>query len=93
MSRPAFQDVSAASLPTVGLGAGGVEGKVLVGTVGGKSSPVRTTIPVQYVDFEADAGRDLTHQVGDVLVSRIMFVYRGEARVGDQVRGPRSGGR
>lgn len=79
---PNFQNAVAASLPVAAIANVGTA-KVLVGAdVFGVTSPVKSAyVPMQYVDFEIDAGAELTHESPPSLSTRFVWVYRGSLTI------------
>merc|ERR1719198_709933 len=76
MDPPAYQDISAATIPVVDA-APGVRAKVIAGECGGTKAVVQTVVPIQYIDFMVEKGGTFEHSVPAEMETTIAYVYSG----------------
>jgi redox-sensitive bicupin YhaK (pirin superfamily) len=85
LTRPRYQEVSAAKIPTAASPDGRARVRVVAGEALGASAVIDTYIPIVYQDWTLDAGADVT-----VALPReqkaMAFVFEGSALVGDEGR-------
>lgn len=77
MDPPAYQDVSAATIPLV-QAAKGVRAKVIAGECGGIKAVVQTLVPIQYIDFSVDASSSFAHPLPVEMETAIAYIYSGK---------------
>ena len=83
MTRPRYQEVSGAKIPTATSADGKARVRVVAGEALGASAVIDTYIPIVYQDWTLDAGADVT--VPLVAEQQAMvYVFQGSARVGDE---------
>ena len=83
MDPPAYNDMSAASIPTV-QPADGVSAKIIVGQVGATKSLITPLVRVQYVDWMVAPGKSYEHELEGAFATCIVHCYRGSGRFGDE---------
>jgi len=81
MDPPAYNDMSAASIPQVEPAAG-IKAKVIVGCVGSVEALIKPVVQVQYVDFMCAPGAAYEHTLDSSFETCIVHVYRGEGTFG-----------
>ena len=81
MTRPRYQEISAAKIPVVETPDGRAKGRVIAGEALGVRAVIETTTPIVYQDWSLAEGADLTlplpadHQA-------LVYVFEGEVRLG-----------
>ena len=83
MDPPAYNDMTAASIPSV-QPASGINAKVIVGQVGAVKSLIEPILKVQYVDFMCAAGAQYEHALAAEFETCIVHVYRGDGTFGEK---------
>jgi redox-sensitive bicupin YhaK (pirin superfamily) len=82
MTRPRYQEVAAARIPTAASADGHAHVRVIAGEALGARAVIDTHTPIVYQDWSLDAGGDVT-----VAVPRdhqaLVYVFEGTVRVGD----------
>ena len=91
MDPPAYNDMTAASIPTV-QPAPGVTAKVIVGEVAGTKALVQPLVRVQYLDFMAEAGATYDHALPDEsFATCVAHVYQGSGTFGAEAKEAKAG--
>jgi redox-sensitive bicupin YhaK (pirin superfamily) len=81
MSRPRYQNISASEIPEVQV-EGGASVRVIAGTIGGTSGPVKgIAADPAYLDVSMPPGAAFTHDIPRGH-SAFVYVYEGEATIG-----------
>lgn len=91
MDPPAYNDMSAASIPQVEPAAG-IKAKVIVGCVGSVEALIKPVVQVQYVDFMCAPGAAYEHTLDSSFETCIVHVYRGEGTFGADKKVAKEGG-
>ena len=81
MDPPAYNDITAASIPTA-TPAEGVTSKVIVGQVGDVAALIKPIVKVQYLDFMCKPNATFTHTLDASFETCIAHVYRGDGVFG-----------
>jgi len=81
MDAPAYNDMTADSIPTV-QPAEGITAKVIVGEVGGAQALIKPLVPVKYIDFMCAAGAKFEYALDASFETCIVHVYRGGGTFG-----------
>ena len=82
MTAPRYQDIPAAQIPVVGLGAG-VTVRVLAGRLRDTAGPVETgATAATYLDFELAAGAACEERLGAADHTACIYVYDGQVEAG-----------
>jgi quercetin 2,3-dioxygenase len=82
MSSPRYQDIRAASIPTVRLDADAGSVRVIAGEFRGTHGPAKTFTPIELWDVRLSAGREVEFVVPDGHTTAFL-VLRGEVWVND----------
>jgi redox-sensitive bicupin YhaK (pirin superfamily) len=90
MTRPRYQDVPSARIPTAQTADGTARVKVIAGEALGVRAVVETHTPVVFQDWTLEAGADVTLPLSPELTT-LAYVFDGEAGVGPDARALRSG--
>ena len=83
MTRPRYQEVSGAKIPTAASADGKARVRVVAGEALGARSVIDTYIPVVYQDWTLDAGADVTVPLR-AEEQVMVYVFQGSALVGDE---------
>ena len=83
MTRPRYQEVSGAKIPTAASADGKARVRVVAGEALGARAVIDTYIPVVYQDWTLDAGADVTVPLRAEEKSMV-YVFQGSALVGDE---------
>jgi len=81
MDPPAYNDMSAESIPSV-TPAAGITAKVIVGQVGAVKSLITPLLRVQYLDFICGPAASYEHALAAEFKTCIVHVYRGAGTFG-----------
>jgi redox-sensitive bicupin YhaK (pirin superfamily) len=82
MTTPRYQDIPAAQIPAIELGAG-VKARVLAGRLRGTAGPVETgATAATYLDFELAAGAACEERLGAPDDTAFIYVYDGQVEAG-----------
>ena len=90
MDPPAYNDMSAASIPSFEP-APGVKAKVIVGEVGEVKSLIKPVLKVQYIDFMVGPKASYEHMLAAEYETCIVHVYRGAGVFGADGREAKEG--
>ena len=90
MDPPAYNDMSAASIPSIAPAAG-VRAKVIVGECGGVKSLISPIVEVQYLDFMLEGGATYEHALPATFETCIIHVYRGAGTFGKEATQAKEG--
>ncbi|MBI3450502.1 MAG: pirin family protein [Acidobacteria bacterium] len=82
MSRPRYQEIAAAGIPTAKSPDGLARVRVVAGEALGAKAVIDTHIPIVYQDWSFDAGADVTVPLPRELRA-MAYVFGGSVRVGD----------
>ncbi|HZE89777.1 MAG TPA: pirin family protein [Verrucomicrobiae bacterium] len=82
MSRPRYQEIAAAGIPTAKSPDGLARVRVVAGEALGAKAVIDTHIPIVYQDWSIDAGADVTIPIPHDLRA-MAYVFEGSVRVGD----------
>jgi redox-sensitive bicupin YhaK (pirin superfamily) len=82
MTKPRYQDVPAARIPTVQTTDGLARGKIIAGEALGVRAVIETHTPIVYQDWTLSPGADLTLPLSRAQRAMV-YVFQGAARVGD----------
>jgi len=83
MTRPRYQEVSGAKIPTAASADGKARVRVVAGEALGASAVIDTYIPVVYQDWSLDEGADVTVALKDEQKA-MAYVFEGSALVGNE---------
>jgi redox-sensitive bicupin YhaK (pirin superfamily) len=82
MTRPRYQEVSAAKLPTASTADGRARVTIIAGEALGARAVIDTHTPIIYQDWTVAAGGDVTVDV-PADHNALVYVFRGSVRVGE----------
>jgi hypothetical protein len=82
MTRPRYQELAAEQIPTAMSADGRAKVKVIAGAALGARAAIDTLTPIVYQDWSLEPGADVT-LAGDAAQRVLVYVFRGDARVGD----------
>jgi redox-sensitive bicupin YhaK (pirin superfamily) len=83
LTRPRYQDVPAASIPTAETEDGRARVKLIAGEALGKRAVIETHTPIVYQDWTLRAGADVTVAI-ERPARALAYVFEGEALVGNR---------
>jgi quercetin 2,3-dioxygenase len=83
MTRPRYQDVPAASIPTAQTADGLARVKIIAGEALGQRAVIETHTPIVHQDWTLSAGADVTLPL-DRAQRVLAYVFEGMAQVGDR---------
>ena len=90
MDPPAYNDMSASSIPSIAPAAG-VRAKVIVGECGGVKSLISPIVEVQYLDFMLEGNAAYEHALPATFETCIVHVYRGAGAFGKEATQAKEG--
>ena len=82
MTRPRYQELPSASIPTAQSDDGKARVRIVAGEAFGVKAVIDTLTPITYQDWSLDAGADVRLALG-AGQSALVYVFEGEARVGE----------
>ncbi len=82
MTRPRYQEVPSESIPTVSTADGKATGRIIAGEALGTRAVIDTHTPIVFQDWTLEPDADVSVQLSSSQ-SALIFVFRGEARIGD----------
>jgi redox-sensitive bicupin YhaK (pirin superfamily) len=85
MTRPRYQEVPAARIPSAETEDGRARVRVIAGEALGARAAIDTHTPIVYQDWTLGAGADVTTALAPELAG-LVYVFGGAARVGDEGR-------
>jgi len=83
MTRPRYQEVTGAKIPTAASADGKARVRVVAGEALGASAVIDTYIPIVYQDWTLDEGADVTVALKEEQKA-MAFVFQGSALVGNE---------
>jgi redox-sensitive bicupin YhaK (pirin superfamily) len=90
MTRPRYQEVPSARIPTTATADGKARVRVIAGEALGVRAVIDTHIPIVYQDWQLDEGADVTLPLARN-ERAMVYVFEGAALVGDQGREAKDG--
>jgi redox-sensitive bicupin YhaK (pirin superfamily) len=90
MTRPRYQEVSSASIPTAASADGKARVRVVAGEALGVRAVIDTYIPIVYQDWTLDAGADVTVALQSD-EQAMAYMFQGSALVGNEGREVKDG--
>jgi redox-sensitive bicupin YhaK (pirin superfamily) len=82
MTQPRYQEVPSAGIPSATSADGKARARVIAGEALGVKAVIDTLTPITYQDWSLDSGADVEVMLG-AGQSALVYVFEGEARVGD----------
>jgi redox-sensitive bicupin YhaK (pirin superfamily) len=90
MTQPRYQEVPAAGIPVAATADGNARVRVIAGTALGTKAVIDTHTPITYQDWTLQVGGDASVAI-EKDQTALVYVFGGEARVGDTGRVVRDG--
>jgi redox-sensitive bicupin YhaK (pirin superfamily) len=81
-SPPRYQDISAGEIPTISLGDGAGEARIIAGEFLGATGPAMTFTPLSAIDLRLRAGKSIVAPVPEGHTT-LLVVRHGSVRVND----------
>jgi quercetin 2,3-dioxygenase len=83
MTRPRYQEVVAAKIPTAATSDGLARVRIVAGEALGERAVIDTLTPIVYQDWSLSPGGDVTLPLA-AEQQALVYVFEGDARIGDQ---------
>ncbi len=90
MTRPRYQEISAASIPEARTEDGKARVRVIAGEALGGRAVIDTNTPIVYQDWQIDPGADVTFPIRSDHQA-LVYVFEGAVDVGDEAKTVREG--